>query len=165
MSSISGNQGNFESSMAGRSQKASKWFQKGLNIYPDKITENVLIGTKTNTDSKKFVVVGDSKFDGSIEHTGNFDVDGNLSVEGTTLLKSETTLQSTLNVSDTTTVTSLICNNTATFNRLATFEYPVVMNSTLNVSDTTHLTALTTTGETKINGGLLVIQARIYKAH
>ena len=183
MTSLSGEHGDFSSSMTGRSQKASKWFQKALNIFPDRITENVLIGTKTNTSSKKLVVVGDCLFTGAIEHTGD------LVIDGTTLLKGATTLQSTLSVSDTTTLTSLICNNTATFNRqatftypvvcnstlnvgdtttltslicnntstfnrLATFNYPVIMNSTLEVSDTTLLTALTTTGETKINSGL-----------
>ena len=142
MTSISGNHGDFSSSMTGRSQKASKWFQKGNNIYPDKTTENVLVGVKTNPDTYKFYVVGTSKFEGNVVFIGSIEHTGNLIVDGNTTLKGGATLESTLNVSDITTLTTLICNNTATFNRLATFEYPIVANSTLSVSDTTTLTSL-----------------------
>ena len=63
-------------------------------------------------------------------------------------------MNSTLNVSDTTTLTSLICNNTATFNKQATFEFPAVMNSTLSVSDTTTLTNLLINAPTGLNSNV-----------
>ena len=81
MTSISGHHGDFESSMTGRSQKASKWFRSGDNLYPKKTSENVLIGTKTNTDSHKLLCTGTAKITDTLTCSGDYNLFKDLTTE------------------------------------------------------------------------------------